>query len=114
MLRLGKNNKNKDCIMQGVLLEHVTQEKDLGVVINMGGKQAAQCQAAIGKANWVLGCIWRGIIYKSKEVVLTLYRNLVRATYRILCAVLVTITEEGHGCHREGSAQGYSIDSGPS
>ena len=60
-------------------MEHVTQEKDLGVVIDMGSKQAAQCQAAIGKANMVLGCIWRGIIYKSKEVVLTLYRNFVRA-----------------------------------
>ena len=75
--------------------------------IDTGGKQAAQCQAAIGKANQVLGCIWREITYKSKEVVLTLYRNLVRATSRILCAVLVTTVPEGHRCDREGSAQGY-------
>ena len=80
-------------------MERVTQEMDLGVVIDTGGKQAAQCQAAIGKANGVLGCIRRGIIYKSKEVVLTLYRNLVRATSRILCAVLVTTFPEGHRCH---------------
>ena len=78
-----------------------------GVVIDTEGKQAAQCQAAIGKANRGLGCIRRGIIYKSKDVVLTLYRNLVRATSRILCAVLVTPVPEGHRCHREGSAQGY-------
>ncbi len=39
--------------MQGVILLRVTQEKDLGIVIDMGGKQAAQCQAAIGKANRV-------------------------------------------------------------
>ena len=58
---------------------------------------------------WVLGCIPRGIIYRSKEVVLTLYRNLVRATSRILCAVLVTTTQEGHRCHREGSAQGTRL-----
>ena len=77
-------------------MERVTHEKDLGVVIDMGGKQAAQCQAAIGKANRVLGFIRRGINYKSKEVVLTLYRNLVRATFRILCAVLVTTIPEGH------------------
>ena len=75
---MGKNNENRDYRMQGVILERVTQEKDLGVVIDMGGKQAAQCQAAIGKANGVFGCIRRGIIYKSKEVMLTLYRNLVK------------------------------------
>ena len=59
-------------------MERVTQEKDLGVVIDTGGEQAAQCQAAIGKANRVLGCFRRGMNYKLKEVVLTLYRNLVR------------------------------------
>ena len=73
-------------------MECVTTEKDVGVVIDTGGKQEAQRQAAIGKANWVFGCIWRGNIYKSREVVLTLYRNLVRATSRILCAVLITTT----------------------
>ena len=78
VLGMGKNNENRDYMIQGVILERATQEKDLGVVIDMGGKQAAQCQAALGKANWVLSCIRRGIIYKSKEVVLTLYRNLVR------------------------------------
>ena len=77
---MGKNNENRDYRMQGVILERVTQGKDLGVVIDMGGKQVAQCQAATGKRNRILSCIQRGIIYKSKEVVLTLYRNLVRAT----------------------------------
>ena len=104
VLGMGKNNENRDYRMKGVILEHVTQEKDLRVVIDIGGKQAAQCQAAIGKANLVLGCIQRGINYKSKEVVFTLYRNLVRATSRIFCTVLVTTVPEGHRCHRESSA----------
>ena len=85
---MGKNNENRDYRMQEVILECVTQEKDLGVVIDMGGKQAAQFQAAVGKTNRVFRCIRRGIIYESKEV-LTLYRNLVRDTSRILCVVLV-------------------------
>ena len=93
-----------DYRMQGVILEHVTQEKGLGVGLYMGVKQAAQCQVAIGKANRVLVCIRMGIMYISKEVVLTLYRNLVRTTSRILCTVLVTTTQEGHSCHSEDSA----------
>jgi len=59
-------------------LEHVTQNKGLGVGIDMGGKQTAQYQAAFGKANRVLGCIRRWIIYKSKAVLLTLYRDFMR------------------------------------
>ena len=47
MLGMGKNIENRDYRMHGVILEHVTQEKDLGVGIYTGGKQAAQCQAAL-------------------------------------------------------------------
>ena len=32
VLGMGKNNENRDYRMQGVILERVTQEKDLGVV----------------------------------------------------------------------------------
>ena len=38
VLGMGKNNENRDYRMQGVILECVAQEKDLGVVIDMGGK----------------------------------------------------------------------------
>ena len=107
VLRIVKNIENKYYIMLGVILERITQEKDLVVVIDTGGKQAAQCPAAIGKANRVSGCIRMGIIYKSKDVVLPLYRNLVRVTSRILRADLVTTIQERHRCHRLGSAQGY-------
>ena len=48
------------------------------MVIDTEGKQTAQWQEAICRANRVLGCIRRGINYKSKEEVLTLCRNLVR------------------------------------
>ena len=47
MLGMGKNIETRDYRMQGVMLERVTQEKDLGVVIDTGGKQAEQCQAAL-------------------------------------------------------------------
>uniref|UniRef100_A0A8C4NHQ9 Uncharacterized protein n=1 Tax=Eptatretus burgeri TaxID=7764 RepID=A0A8C4NHQ9_EPTBU len=37
---MGKNNENRDYRIQGVILERVTQERDLGVVTDTGGKQA--------------------------------------------------------------------------
>ena len=39
VLGMGKNNENRDYRMQGIILERVTKEKDLGVVIDMEGKQ---------------------------------------------------------------------------
>ena len=77
VLGMGKNNEYRDYRMQGVILEPVTQEKDLGIVTDAEGEQTALCQAAIGKVNRVLGCIWRGINYKLGGCV-NLYRNLLR------------------------------------
>ena len=67
---MGKNNIDRDYRIQGVMLECVTWWKDLGVVRDMGGKQAAQCQAAKCEANLVFSCIWRGIknIYIKRVV----------------------------------------------
>ena len=64
MLCQSKQQTKQRC-NKGVM-EYVTKKNDLGVVIDMGGKQAAHCQAATGKANRVLGCIRRGSNYKSK------------------------------------------------
>ena len=72
ILEVGKNNQNKDDMMQGVVSERIIKEK------NLEGKQTGQCQAATGKPNRAYGCIRRGINYESKEVVLTMYRNLVK------------------------------------
>ena len=39
VLAMGKNNENRDYRMQGVILERVTQEKDLVVVTERGGNK---------------------------------------------------------------------------
>ena len=41
-------------------------------------KASHQCTAACNKANRILGMINRTIVYKSKEVLLKLYKSLVR------------------------------------
>jgi len=59
-------------------LEVVEEEKDLGVLITNDLKASQQCTAARNKANRVLGMMNRTIVYKSKEVLLNLYKSLVR------------------------------------
>jgi len=59
-------------------MEVVEEEKDLGVLSTNDLKASQQCTAACNKANRVLGMMNRTIVYKSKEVLLNMYKSLVR------------------------------------
>ena len=50
----------------------------VGVVIDRSGKSSEQCILAARKANTVLGMIKRNISFKSKDVIVRLYKALVR------------------------------------
>jgi len=58
--------------------EAVQQERDLGIIITKDMKASQQCRQAYSKANKILGIINRTVDYKSREVLLKLYRSLVR------------------------------------
>ena len=62
------------------LFELVAILRDTGIVasIHQNGKTAAQCTVAASKANQVLGMIRRNIKWKNKEVIVRLYKALVR------------------------------------
>ena len=64
---MGKNNKKRFQDARGNFGACQTGEGSGGGKIYMRGKQTAQCQAAIGKANRVLGCIRRGVIFNQKR-----------------------------------------------
>jgi len=64
--------------MDGNLLEPVNDEKDLGVQLSADLQPSTQCHLAYSAASKVLGLISRTISYKSRDVLLRLYKSLVR------------------------------------
>ena len=54
------------------------KERDLGVIVENSGKYSEQCVMSVKKANAMLGIIKRNIHFKSKEVIVKLYKSLVR------------------------------------
>jgi len=78
VMRIGNSNKNSKYYMDKKELEKAQEEKDLGVLITNDLKASSQCVQARNKTNRVLGMIHRTIIYKTKDVLLRLYKSLVR------------------------------------
>ena len=78
VIHLGKNNKQHKYKMGDKGLKTSSKERDLGVVVDSTGKPTEQCIMAVKKANTMLGMIKRNIQFKSKDVVVRLYKALVR------------------------------------
>ena len=76
-MHFGKKNPNFTYVMNGIELECIKAERDLGVLFTDDVKVAAQCMQAYKKANSVLGMINSVISFKSKAVLLNLYKSLV-------------------------------------
>ena len=78
VLHFGPKNFSYDYKMNGSVLSEVTFEKDLGVVITGDLKPSRQCAASAARANRVLGLIKRNFRNFSKDIVMNLYKQLVR------------------------------------
>ena len=59
-------------------LKVVHQEKDLGIVISDNLKVSKQCQQAYNKASGILGLINRTTEYRHTDILLCLFKSLVR------------------------------------
>ena len=60
------------------VLNTTLKEKDLGLTISVDMKVSEQCGIAAAKANQILGLITRNIVYKVKELIIPLYKTIVR------------------------------------
>ncbi|CAM5130663.1 unnamed protein product [Natator depressus] len=78
VMHLGINNKNFSYKLWTHQLEVTEEEKDLGVLVDHRMTMSHQCDMAVKKANGVLRCIRRGISSRDKEVLVPLYKAMVR------------------------------------
>jgi len=82
MCRSGVLYLRKKCMHQyklgDDLLEMISAEKDLGVLVQSRLAMGQQCAAVARKANGGLGCIKMNVVSRSKEVILPLLSALMR------------------------------------
>ena len=78
VLHIGNNNDHVSYSMDGVQLNKVDQERDLGVIISSDLKPSTHCKEVVKKANKLVGFIGRTFEYKSEKVIRTLYNSLIR------------------------------------
>ena len=75
---MGRNNNNYSYIIDKKPMKMVFEEKDLGVIVSSDLKFRKQCMEQCKKAYRILGFIFRHFEFKSKDIILQLYKSLVR------------------------------------
>ena len=61
-----------------MLFNTTLKENDLGLIISADMKVSEQCGIAAAKGNQIIGLIRRNIVYKEKELLIPLYKTIVR------------------------------------
>ena len=78
VMHMGRKNKQNEYMLGNKKLRKSIRERDLGIIVDSNCKFSEQCSEAVKSANRTLGMIKRNITYKSKDVIVRLYKALVR------------------------------------
>ena len=78
VLHIGGNNGKAKYRIDGKDIGIVREEKDLGVIVTDDFKVAKQCNKAASKGNQKLGMIRRSFTCKNKDIMMKLYKSIVR------------------------------------
>ena len=77
-IHIGHGNMDEEYKMGDAVQGRTTHEKDLGVTFSADVKVSEQCGIAASKGNQILGLIRRTIMYKEKQLIVLLYKAIVR------------------------------------
>ena len=77
-MHIGHNNMQGNYNMSNQQLLTTDQQQDLGIIITKDLKWQKQTEKTCKTANRVPGFIARNLRYKNKELILPLYKSLVR------------------------------------
>ena len=78
VLHLGKHNPKHVYYLDQVQLPETNTEKDLGVLVDSDLNWTQHIQKSISKARSLIGWTCRNVISRDKDVLLNIYKNLVR------------------------------------
>jgi ribonucleases P/MRP protein subunit RPP40 len=78
VIHLGKNNPQSTFSLYNEEIKNSIKERDLGVIIDKTMKFSEQCNIAAKNANMTLGMIKRNIVSRNKNIIIKLYKALVR------------------------------------
>lgn len=78
VIHFGYNNTQAEYEMNGKQLGKTIEERDLGIIMQSDLKWSKQCSKAVTSANRTLGMIKKSFCYLDSEMMLCLYKSLVR------------------------------------
>ncbi|XP_072107366.1 uncharacterized protein [Mobula birostris] len=78
VMHFGRKNKRADYYLNGERIQSSEMQRDLGVLVQDSLKVNLQVESVVKKANVMLAFISRGIEYRNRDVMLRLYKVLVR------------------------------------
>ena len=78
VIHLGRNNPVNKYSLYNKEIASSIKERDLGVIIDKSLKFSEQCNKAAKSANMTLGMIKRNVVSRDKDIIVKLYKALVR------------------------------------
>ena len=107
VMHFGRSNTDRKYTVNGRTLKSIDRQRDLGVQIHRSLKVAMQVEKVVKKAYGMLAFIGWGIEFKNWQVMLQLYRTLVKPHLEYSVQILVATLPEGYGGFGEGTEKIY-------